>query len=139
MPNTVNKYLEKLDSLRHEIAEVSAHLSSEDLEKPASFDEKRTMRLLLHRMSVHDMDHAQQIAMTREAFGSFLNEAQLLTSRAAISRGMLYSMLIGLSDDQLFEHPCPGEWSIAEILDHVIFADERRLNEFRRIVQEKEM
>jgi hypothetical protein len=138
MSMSKSEYVEKLEKLRREITEVAASLTCEDLEKPASFDVCRSIRLLLYRMCTHDLDHAQQIAITREPFRRWLNEAELIVSRAAVSRGNLYATLIGLSDSQLYEHPIPGQWSIAEILDHVVAADERRLREFRLVIQKRE-
>jgi uncharacterized damage-inducible protein DinB len=74
----------------------------------------------------------------REAMGRFpYNELELLLMRASEVRGHILSVLVGLSDEEIEAHPVSGEWSIKEVLQHLVDLEEGRVKQLKWLKEQR--
>lgn len=129
----LGRSLDRYERLRQDLAAACLELGPAVLDARTS-EGKRTIRLLLTRECTHEMSHVEQIRACRETIGRFpYSELELLLMRAAEARGHVLASMIGLSDDEMQVHPAEGEWSIKEVLEHLVSVEERRLDEVQRL------
>jgi len=94
---------------------------SEDLNQKNQ--DGRTMRSVVRVMHDHEMSHLVHVQKTRQALGALPTEAQMILAQALQARAALAAALVGLSDDDLERQPEDGQWSIREIVEHMIRYD----------------
>lgn len=97
------------------------NLRSEDLNQKNQ--DGRTMRSVVRVMHDHEMSHLVHVQKTRQALGALPTEAQMILAQALQARAALAAALVGLSDDDLERKPEDGQWSIREIVEHLIRYD----------------
>ncbi len=83
----------------------------------------QTMRSLVRKMHDHEMSHTVHITKTRQALGLLPTEVQMILTQAMQARAALAAALIGLSDEDLERKPSPDQWSIGEVVEHMLKYD----------------
>jgi hypothetical protein len=97
-------------------------LSDDECAKQATW-EGRPQRIgrMLRNYTSHTLDHFQHLHRLLQARGRKLTEAQLLLMKAEAAQAELTALLRSLSDEEFTATgPVEGDWSAAQILDHVI-------------------
>ena len=84
-----------------------------------------TIRFLFYRLITHEVEHTVHLLKTLETLGIAQSEAGLILRHLQTTRGELEGLLVGLSDDDLDRVPAEGEWSVRQILDHIVDTEER--------------
>mgnify|MGYP005856474675 CR=1 FL=1 len=118
--------LDELHRLRDEIVAELASLTDEEL-RAQTEDVPWRIQHLLYRFSAHEEEHINQIIAARWAIGANPSPAQLILSQFLATRGRLEGTLISLKDEQAILSPREGEWSIIEILQHLLESDRQYL------------
>lgn len=83
----------------------------------------RSMRQTMRIMHDHEMSHVVQVHKSRQALGALPTEAQLILAQALMARAALAASITGMTDDQLAAKPASGEWSVLEVIEHVLRYD----------------
>lgn len=117
------------------VGELSA-LSEADCQYPAPWGGvTRKVNFMLRAFSLHELDHLQHVQRLLRGRGRHLSEAQLLLVKAQALRGELEAMILGLSDEEL-DATGPGEdWSVRQVVEHVVSTDRKYLSDTLGAVQ----
>ncbi|MDI7277641.1 MAG: hypothetical protein QME94_16810 [Anaerolineae bacterium] len=75
---------------------------------------------LLYRFAAHEEEHVNQIISTRSAASATPTHAQPILTQFLAVRGRLEAALVALGDEQALQSPHEGEWSVVNILRHVL-------------------
>lgn len=118
--------LDELRQARDEIIEELSSLTGVELQLQ-TFDVPWRIQHLLYRFSAHEEEHINQIIATRWTIGAKPSLSQFILSQFMTTRGRLEGALIGLNDEQAILSPREGEWSIMEILQHLLESDRQYL------------
>lgn len=81
----------------------------------------------LHIIGIAGTDDARRVALAdiAAALQWQQTEAQRILATAAEVRGQLLAPLVGLTDEGLDRIPAPGEWSVRQVLGHVLNVEHR--------------
>ncbi len=77
------------------------------------------IRTMFYQLVAHDMEHTVHAAKTLRDIGKVSTEAQLILGLLQEAEGRLEALLVGLSDQDI-DMSVDGEWSIRQVLEHVI-------------------
>ena len=119
----------RLDVIR-EVLELDLTLFDKDL-KPG--EEELSVTEYLIRLVWHDDDHAQQIARLkgqlgrRGLMGDPVAYPQWFLRQALLSRARLLMELVDLLDEDLDARAGPDDWSVQELLDHIVRTEQEFL------------
>ncbi len=83
----------------------------------------RPLRGVMRVMHDHEMSHVVQVAKTKQAIGAAPTEAQMILSQTLQARAALAAALVGMTDEQIEHKPAPDQWSVREIVEHVLRYD----------------
>lgn len=118
--------LDDMRQLRDEIIEELSSLTEAELQLQ-TVEVPWRIQHLLYRFSAHEEEHINQIIAARWAIGAKSSPAQFILSQFMATRGRLEGALIGLKDQPANLAPREGEWSILEILQHLLESDRQYL------------
>jgi hypothetical protein len=116
-------------------AELTAQLLSQRVETIAKLadtdsaklnrknQDGRSMRAVMRVMNDHELSHLIQVQKVRQAIGSFPTEVQMILAQTLQARAALAASIVGLSDEDLDRKPADSEWSVREIVEHVLRYD----------------
>lgn len=121
---------EKLAALRAQrdatIRRVHA-LSEAELKRPLEWNGiPRTVQFLIRQFGNHELDHLVHAEKILRKLGRERSEAELLLQRVQALHGEFEALVLALSDAELTARP-GGDWSIAELIDHLIAAERQNL------------
>lgn len=77
------------------------------------------IRAMFYQLVAHDVEHTVHAAKTLRDIGKAPTEAQLILGLLQEAAGRLEALLVGLSDQDI-DMSVDGEWSIRQVLEHVI-------------------
>lgn len=138
MDKGLRELLEEWRETRRQAIELLNDLADEDLRQMVDFwDSEHSLAFVLHRFEGHAREHLVQIEKIRRALGKEQTEVQRILRMAEAIRGEIEGTLIGLSDEDLDWRPAPEEWSIREVLQHLIERDRWRLGFICDIIKRK--
>ena len=93
--------------------------------EPTTYGERDVnVRFLFYRLIAHEIEHTVQMAKTLQAIGVVQGEAQLILKNLQSVRGELEGMLVGLTDDDLDRELDSGEWSVRQVIEHILKFEE---------------
>jgi hypothetical protein len=128
MDDPMGALRDQLLAVGHEVESRLQNLTEEDLAKPATWGGRElTVRFIAHRLASHARDHELQVRKNRRALDVQPTEAQMILAQAAEARMSLLGECIGLDLEQFEMAPAEGEWSVKEVLEHVIAVERRYL------------
>ncbi len=130
--------VQRLRAARDEALRELAQVTEEECRYPVQWGGmQRTMNFLLRAFAIHEIDHLQHVQRLLRARGYELSEAQLILTKAQALRGELEGLILGLSDaDFQATGPNDGDWSVAQLVDHLIEVDRRNLDSARKALAE---
>lgn len=89
----------------------------------------QSVNRMLRSFASHSLDHFQHLHRLLQARGRPITEAQLLLMKAEVAQAEFTALVRSLSDSEFTQTgPNEGDWSAAQILEHVI-DNERRYRE----------
>ena len=129
----INKLLEKMRDHRRSTIDRIQDVTEEQMLGTTTYGERVVnARFIFYRFIAHEIEHTVHLSKTLEDLGIFQNEAKRILKHLQAARGELEGMLIGISDEQLDKNTGNGEWSIREIIHHILDTEEsyaRRIEE----------
>jgi hypothetical protein len=88
------------------------------------YGRKQTIGHMLRLFTSHSLDHFQHLHRLLQDRGRKITEAQLLLMKADAAQAELTALLRSLSDEEFTAAgPAEGDWSAAQILDHVLASE----------------
>lgn len=120
-----DELLTALDSARNQSIAELAGMNDDVLSAPTVWygaDVDVNWRLM--RFSHHEREHAAHIQKWRVQTGRHQTDAQRLLGLGWQSHGMVRAALVGVPQDLVDAGPGSDEWSVDQILDHLLQADQ---------------
>lgn len=82
---------------------------------------EQTINQRLRAFTAHALDHFQHLHRLLQARGRPFTEAQLLLMKANAAMAEFEAMVLALSDEEfLAVGPVDGDWSAAQVVEHVV-------------------
>lgn len=116
----LKKMMEELDAIRDKIIEELMDLPADQFDYDTFSPRWTPVRRQLARFSDHLDEHVMQIARTRQAIGAYPTETQMVLADACAAHGALLGAVLGLTAEQMNQPAAEGEWSVTQILTHVL-------------------
>ena len=114
----IDQLREKQDALIQQLNSVSEDRMGE---MAAWGQREMPIRALFYQLVAHDVEHTVHAVKTLRDLGIASTETQLILGLLQEAEGRLEALLVGLSDQDI-DRSVEGEWSIRQILEHVINA-----------------
>ena len=114
----INELREKQDAL---IQQVNAIPESRMGDMALFGQREMPIRAMFYQLVAHDVEHTVHAAKTLRDIGKAPTEAQLILGLLQEAEARLEALLVGLSDQDI-DTSVEGEWSIRQVLEHVINA-----------------
>jgi hypothetical protein len=89
----------------------------------AKNQDNRSMRQVMRIMHDHEMSHVIQVQKTRQALHALPTETQMILAQILEARAALAASIVGMTDEQLDAKPSEGEFSVREVVEHVLRYD----------------
>ena len=83
----------------------------------------RPLRSTAWLLANHELSHTVQVEKTRQALGAMPSEVHMILGHALTARAALAAAMVGMSDEELERKPAPDQWSVREIVEHVLKYD----------------
>ena len=132
----VAEFLDQMRASRQSILERLRSVPEDKMLVQAEWAQRQvTVRFLLYRLITHEEEHTVHLIKTLTALGIAQGEAELILRRLQATRGELEGLLVGLSDEDLDRVPAEGEWSVRQVLEHIVDAEERYSNRIEEALQ----
>ena len=128
----VKGYLAQVEAIQREILEELASLERAELKYATDSQRWNTVRRVMLRFGDHLREHTTQLVAARESINALQSMPQRLLARAQEAYGALLGAVVGLQDEHLDQTPEPGEWSVRQILEHMISTQKDYLEMIRR-------
>ena len=138
MDNETRKLLEELATARAETIAALTALEDEVLRFKTTQWRWNTVRRVLLRFGDHPREHTTQLVAAREAIGAAHTMPQRMLARAQEAYGEFLGAVIGLEDDDLDKAPAAGEWTIRQILEHLLEGEKGYLAYIQKALQTRE-
>lgn len=130
-----DELLTALDVARNQSIAELAGMNDEVLSAPAIwYGASVDVNWRLMRFSHHEREHAAHIQKWRVQTGRHQTDAQRLLGLGWQSHGMVRAALVGVPEELVGADPGEDEWSVDQILDHLLQADQF----FTRMIHEAE-
>jgi hypothetical protein len=126
----------QMRATRQEILDLMESYSADDLEV-VSLIRNKTVREMLRTMNEHYQVHQTQIYNQRISAQERTTEVTALVSEAQSSFEKALCMTIGISEECSTHKIDESEWSIVEVLEHLLEFEIRYLDEFQRLLKQK--
>jgi hypothetical protein len=105
------------------LANAAQHIPDSDLDQPwrwRAHDEGLRFALIGAYHELRDL--AVRLASQRSARGLLPTAAQRVLAQHHLAYRDLLAILLGVSEDQYEQEPAPGDWSLRQILTHIVAA-----------------
>jgi hypothetical protein len=113
-----------LDAAREQTLSDLHNVEDEHLHAPTFWDGVAVdVNFLMMRLAHHEREHTAHIQKWRVQTARHQTEFQRLLGLGWVTHGRLRGQLAGVTDDTLQQKPLAGEWSVADILEHLQAAD----------------
>ncbi len=106
LPGTLGDVIGTLDAVREDVVGTTVGLNDDGLAAPTTWGGREVnIGFMLYRRAMHERQHLVQIRKTLQRIGFQRTEVLLLLGQAAIARGQLEGMLVGVPDEVLGREP----------------------------------
>jgi len=133
----LNRFIAELQAQRERAMALLSSLTDGQLDLIFETDEATeegpfTIRRLLHRITTHHKDHLRHLLKARQAIGSPRSELARILAEMQAARAELVASLIGLSDEDLDKPWQEGEWTVRQIVLHIVEMENMRLSHIQQ-------
>ena len=119
--SALREHLHSFSAAREETLAALAQLGDAELVRPVTWRDGRfELRYLLLRLADDDEERGARLCARLGRSGWRPSEAQRILADAVTIRGRLLAALVPLADDQLDAPPAPGEWSVRQVVGHIL-------------------
>ena len=123
--SSVDNILARMREQRKRTQERLKDVGEEQMLEPTTYGERDVnVRFMFYRLIAHEIEHTVQLAKTLKAIGVVQGEAQLILKNLQTARGELEGIMVGLTDDDLDREFANGEWSVRQVIDHILKVEE---------------
>ena len=96
---------------------------------PAKYgDRDVNVRFMFYRLITHQIEHTIHLTKTLNALGITQGEAGLILKSLQVASGELEGLMVGLTDEDLDRSPGEGDWTLREVLEHILSAEKSYSN-----------
>jgi len=128
MDQSIRDLRQQLATTAADIETRLAGITEEDLARPATYAGKEfSVRFVVHRLAAHAREHALQVRKARRALGVPESEAQMIVAQFLEAEAALLGETVGLTATQFAQAPAEGEWSVKQVLEHLLASQKRFL------------
>lgn len=128
--------LDQLEQARIESTKALSQLPVDMLDTKTQINGK-DLRQMCHLWIDHYMNHAVQLSDRRIELNDRSNEVTRLISESYSTYGRVLAGLLTLHSKKLEYSPDGNEWSILEIIQHLLEFERRYAAEFKRLANQK--
>ncbi len=122
----VTQLLERIRTVRQVVQDRLQEVTEEQMLAQTQWGQREvTVRFMFYRLIAHEVEHTVHLLKTLQALGIHQGEAGLILRHLQAARGELEGLLIGLSDEDLDRVPAEGEWSLRQVIEHIVDTEER--------------
>lgn len=118
--NDLDTILAEIRQARTDMLTDLVHLTEADFAIPAEAGRWDDVRRLLLRLGDHMREHANQLADARQKLGRGPTMPQKMLAEGEIAWGKLLAETMGLTDADLDMVPKEGDWTVRQILAHIL-------------------
>tara|TARA_B110000263_G_C15093859_1_gene412075 strand:- start:170 stop:577 length:408 start_codon:yes stop_codon:yes gene_type:complete len=120
----VKEMLETMRERRARTLEQVVSVAEEQMLAPAKYgDRDVNVRFMFYRLITHQIEHTIHLTKTLNALGITQGEAGLILKSLQVASGELEGLMVGLTDEDLDRSPGEGDWSLREVLEHILSAE----------------
>ena len=117
--------LEKMREQRRRTQDRVQSVTEDQMVAKAHYgDREVNARFFFYRLITHQVEHTVHLTKTLQTLGIVQGEAELILKKLQAASGELEGMLIGLSDEDLDKIPIEGDWSVRQVLEHILEGEE---------------
>ncbi|MBI4328631.1 MAG: DinB family protein [Chloroflexi bacterium] len=118
--------LERLRALREKTDKALGGVTNEQMTTPVQMrtGPSRDVRYIFYQLLIHEAEHTVQLAKTLDMLGAVPTEAQYILRQLQEHRGQLEGLLLQVSDADMEREPRAGEWSVRQVLEHILSGEE---------------
>lgn len=129
-----------LDELRRERAATLAaytDITREELRYATGHERWSSARRVMLQFSNHLREHALQVRLVRKGLQCQPTEPQDMLALGEQAWGDVLASCLGLTDDDLDRAPAPSQWSVRQVLEHLIKSEKGYRNMIARTQTDK--
>jgi uncharacterized damage-inducible protein DinB len=120
----VKEMLETMRERRARTLEQVVSVAEEQMLAPAKYgDRDVNVRFMFYRLITHQIEHTIHLTKTLNALGITQGEAGLILKSLQVASGELEGLMVGLTDEDLDRSPGEGDWTLREVLEHILSAE----------------
>lgn len=116
----VTALLAELRRQREATLAAYTDINREELRYATGHERWSSARRVMLQFSNHLREHALQIRLVRKGLQRQPSEPQDMLALGEQAWGDVLAACLGLSDDDLDRAPAPGQWSVRQVLEHLI-------------------
>ncbi len=121
--------LETMRERRAKTLEQVLSVPEEQMLAPAKYgDRDVNVRFMFYRLVTHQIEHTIHLTKTLNALGINQGEAGLILKSLQVASGELEGLIVGLTDEDLDRSPGEGDWTLREVLEHILSAEKSYSN-----------
>lgn len=120
----VKEMLETMRERRAKTLEQVLSVPEDQMLAPAKYgDRDVNVRFMFYRLVTHQIEHTIHLTKTLNALGINQGEAGLILKSLQVASGELEGLMVGLTDEDLDRSPGEGDWTLREVLEHILSAE----------------
>jgi len=120
----VKEMLETMRERRAKTLEQVMSVPEDKMLEPAKYgDSDVNVRFMFYRLVTHQIEHTIHLTKTLNALGINQGEAGLILKSLQVASGELEGLMVGLTDEDLDRSPGEGDWTLREVLEHILSAE----------------
>ena len=120
----VKEMLETMRERRARTLEQVVSVAEEQMLAPAKYgDRDVNVRFMFYRLITHQIEHTIHLTKTLNALCITQGEAGLILKSLQVASGELEGLMVGLTDEDLDRSPGEGDWTLREVLEHILSAE----------------
>jgi len=121
--------LETMRERRAKTLEQVLSVPEEQMLAPAKYgDRDVNVRFMFYRLVTHQIEHTIHLTKTLNALGITQGEAGLILKSLQVASGELEGLMVGLTDEDLDRSPGEDDWTLREVLEHILSAEKSYSN-----------
>jgi len=125
----VAEMIETMRERRARTLEQVLSVPEEKMLEPAKYgDSDVNVRFMFYRLITHQIEHTIHLTKTLNALGITQGEAGLILKGLQVASGELEGLMVGLTDEDLDRSPGEGDWTLREVLEHILSAEKSYSN-----------
>ena len=125
----VKEMLGTMRERRAKTLEQVLSVPEERMLAPAKYGDRDVdVRFMFYRLVTHQIEHTIHLTKTLNALGITQGEAGLILKSLQVASGEIEGLMVGLTDEDLDRSPGEDDWTLREVLEHILSAEKSYSN-----------